>query len=80
MSAVATVTDRRYITKKMSLLTELEILDAGFLQRWRAYGAAEYPEGFRHSAQPQRGYSLQPSVAVTKERLRWVKAHNIYQL
>ena len=29
----------------MSLLTELEILGAGFLQRWRAYGAAEYPEG-----------------------------------
>jgi hypothetical protein len=25
----------------MSRLTELEILGAGFLQRWRAYGAAE---------------------------------------
>ena len=25
----------------MSLLTELEILGAGFLQRWRAYGAAD---------------------------------------
>ncbi len=25
----------------MSLLTELEILGAGFLQRWRAYGASE---------------------------------------
>jgi hypothetical protein len=35
------VTDRRYKTKKMSLLTELEILGAGFLQRWRAYGAAD---------------------------------------
>ena len=30
---------------KMSLLTELEILGAGFLQRWRAYGAGEDPEG-----------------------------------
>ena len=29
----------------MSLLTELEILGAGFLQRCRAYGAAKYPEG-----------------------------------
>ncbi len=28
--------------RKMSLLTELEILGAGFLQRWRAYGAANY--------------------------------------
>ena len=26
---------------KMSLLTELEILGAGFLQRWRAYGAGK---------------------------------------
>ena len=26
---------------KMSLLTELEILGDGFLQRWRAYGAAD---------------------------------------
>ena len=26
---------------KRSLLTELEILGAGFLQRWRAYGAAD---------------------------------------
>jgi len=26
---------------KMALLTELEILGAGFLQRWRAYGAAD---------------------------------------
>jgi hypothetical protein len=26
---------------KMSLLTELEILGAGFLQRWRAYGAVD---------------------------------------
>jgi len=26
---------------KMSLLTGLEFLGAGFLQRWRAYGAAE---------------------------------------
>jgi hypothetical protein len=26
---------------KMSLLTELEILGDGFLQRWRAYGASE---------------------------------------
>jgi hypothetical protein len=25
----------------MSLLTKLEILGAGFLQRWRAYGASE---------------------------------------
>jgi hypothetical protein len=25
----------------MSLLTELEILGAGFLQRWRAYGASD---------------------------------------
>jgi hypothetical protein len=29
----------------MSLLTEFEILGAGFLQRWRAYGVAEYPVG-----------------------------------
>jgi hypothetical protein len=26
---------------KMALLTELEILGAAFLQRWRAYGAAD---------------------------------------
>jgi hypothetical protein len=26
---------------KMSLLTELEILGAGFLQRWRAYGISD---------------------------------------
>ena len=30
--------------RKMSLLTEVEILGAGFLQRCRAYGATEYPE------------------------------------
>jgi len=29
--------------RKMSLLTELEILRDVFLQRWRAYGASEYP-------------------------------------
>ena len=33
--------------RKMSLLTELEILSAGFLQRWRAYGAGEYTGGIR---------------------------------
>jgi hypothetical protein len=30
---------------KMSLLTELEILGDGFLQRCRAYGAGKYPVG-----------------------------------
>jgi len=29
----------------MSLLTEFEILGAGFLQRWRAYGAADAMDG-----------------------------------
>ena len=37
---------------KMSLLTELEILGAGFLQRWRAYGAGEYPEGILGDKNP----------------------------
>ena len=27
--------------RKMTLLTELEILDAEWLQRWRGYGAGE---------------------------------------
>jgi len=35
------VTDRRYKMQEMALLTELEILGAGLLQPWRAYGAAE---------------------------------------
>jgi hypothetical protein len=35
----------------MSLLTELEILGAGFLQRWRAYGAAKANPDF---AKPNR--------------------------
>jgi hypothetical protein len=43
------VTDRRYKMKEMSLLTELEILGAGLLQRWRAYGAAEYSAELIHS-------------------------------
>jgi len=35
------VTDRRYKMQEMALLTELEILGAGLLQRMRAYGAEE---------------------------------------
>jgi len=65
----------------MSLLTELEILGAGFLQRCRAYGAGEYPEG-NYVIQPNRNAvaAPQPSVAETQERLRWVTAYKIYQL
>ena len=36
------VTVRKH--RKMSLLMELEILGAGFLQRWRAYGAGKSRE------------------------------------
>jgi hypothetical protein len=39
---------------KMALLTELEILGAGFLQKWRAYGAAKANPDF---AKPNRKLS-----------------------
>lgn len=70
--------------RKMSLLTELEILGAGFLQRWRAYGTAEAMDECGGHNQLQKlwflKYRAYPSIPGKSTRALQLKSFKCFRM